>query len=139
MALLEQVNGTSSYTLSRSSTGMSYPFTPNTGSGNWCIPVDADKLVYFLSCPIVDGNRINFLLDQRVGVPLDLPYYLEDALDALVSFYLLQTLPSSAEFTNGASRMYQQYKGVLAEVKERMLVRSDSEESFNMQRDAGWR
>lgn len=79
------------------------------------------------------------IVDVSVGSPIDLPYYLEDALDALVSFYLLQTLPSSAEFTNGASRMYQQYKGVLAEVKERMLVRSDSEESFNIQRDAGWR
>ena len=129
------------YIVTKGSTVYSFPVISNIDTGNHCVVSNEDPAIYFMSIMVVDSDPLLFLLTQVPPRPnnIELPYYLEDALDALVSFYLLQNLPSSAEFTNGASRMYRQYKGVLEEVRERMLVRSGSEESYNPKGDAGWR
>ena len=71
---------------------------------------------------------------------LDIPQYLEEALELLTGFYLMNTLATSAEFTGAADNMYSRYIANIHAVQDRMLLRtySDAIPTNESYYDKGW-
>lgn len=57
---------------------------------------------------------------------LDVPHYLEEALELLVGFYLMNTLATSNEFTSAADNIYARYVANIQATQDRMLLRTYS-------------
>lgn len=71
---------------------------------------------------------------------LDIPHYLEEALELLVGFYLMNTLATSNEFTNAADNIYARYVANIQATQDRMLLRTYSavEPTVTDYRAKGW-
>ena len=88
-----------------------------------------------------------YVITQAIGsvgitveTMLDIPQYLEEALELLTGFYLMNTLATSAEFAGAADNMYSRYIANIHAVQDRMLLRTYSDvvptnESYY---DKGW-
>ena len=71
-------------------------------------------------------------------VPILLPVYLHNAFFALVSYYMLNTLTTSIDWSGAAGEMYREYKRNVELVKNSMLLRTQEESTNLVRRDLGW-
>lgn len=71
-------------------------------------------------------------------VPILLPVYLHNAFFALVSYYMLNTLTTSIDWSGAAGEMYREYKRNAELVKNSMLLRTQEESTNLVRRDLGW-
>ena len=71
-------------------------------------------------------------------VPILLPVYLHNAFFALVSYYMLNTLTTSTDWSGAAGEMYREYKRNTELVKNSMLLRTQEESTNLVRRDLGW-
>lgn len=84
-----------------------------------------------------------YVITQAIGsvdTMLDIPQYLEEALELLTGFYLMNTLATSAEFAGAADNMYSRYIANIHAVQDRMLLRtySDAIPTNESYYDKGW-
>ena len=73
-----------------------------------------------------------------VDVPILLPVYMHNAFFALVSFYVLNTLTTSTDWSGAVGEMYREYKRNVELVKNSMLLRTQEESTNLVRRDLGW-
>ena len=75
---------------------------------------------------------------KYTDVPILLPVYLHNAFFALVSYYMLNTLTTSTDWSGAAGEMYREYKRNVELVKNSMLLRTQEESTNLVRRDLGW-
>ena len=79
--------------------------------------------------PVYGYTPYLYTITQAVGEVssvLDIPHYLEEALELLVGFYLMNTLATSNEFTSAADNIYARYVANIQATQDRMLLRTYS-------------
>lgn len=70
---------------------------------------------------------------------IDIPDYMNEALELLTAYFMLQALPSSAEFTNGTKEIFARYQEEINSIYENMLLRTAEETGKRFGTiDKGW-
>lgn len=95
------------------------------------VPLDSASGLWLIGYPNPVDNSTPYLytITQAVGEVssvLDIPHYLEEALELLVGFYLMNTLATSNEFTSAADNIYARYVANIQATQDRMLLRTYS-------------
>ena len=63
----------------------------------------------------------------------------DEALELLTAYFMLQSLPSSAEFSNGAKEVFARYQEEINNIYENMLLRTAEETGKHFgTMDRGW-
>lgn len=70
---------------------------------------------------------------------INIPDYMNEALELLTAYFMLQALPSSAEFTNGTKEIFARYQEEINSIYENMLLRTAEETGKRFGTiDKGW-
>ena len=70
---------------------------------------------------------------------INIPDYMNEALELLTAYFMLQALPSSAEFTNGTKEIFARYQEEINSIYENMLLRTAEETGKRFgAMDKGW-
>ena len=70
---------------------------------------------------------------------INIPDYMNEALELLTAYFMLQALPSSAEFTNGTKEIFARYQEEINSIFENMLLRTAEETGKRFGTiDKGW-
>ena len=70
---------------------------------------------------------------------INIPDYMNEALELLTAYFMLQALPSSAEFTNGTKEIFARYQEEINSILENMLLRTAEETGKRFGTiDRGW-
>lgn len=70
---------------------------------------------------------------------INIPDYMNEALELLTAYFMLQALPSSAEFTNGTKEIFARYQEEINSIYENMLLRTAEETGKRFgTMDKGW-
>lgn len=70
---------------------------------------------------------------------INTPDYMNEALELLTAYFMLQALPSSAEFTNGTKEIFARYQEEINSIYENMLLRTAEETGKRFgTMDKGW-
>ena len=70
---------------------------------------------------------------------INIPDYMNEALELLTAYFMLQALPSSAEFTNGTREIFARYQEEINSILENMLLRTAEETGKRFgTMDRGW-
>lgn len=70
---------------------------------------------------------------------INIPDYMNEALELLTAYFMLQALPSSAEFTNGTKEIFARYQEEINSIYENMLLRTAEETGKRFgTMDRGW-
>ena len=81
----------------------------------------------------------NFETYDLTAVPIDIPDYMNEALELLTAYFMLQSLPSSAEFSNGAKEVFARYQEEINNIYDNMLLRTAEETGKHFgTMDRGW-
>ena len=70
---------------------------------------------------------------------INIPDYMNEALELLTAYFMLQALPSSAEFTNGTKEIFARYQEEINNIYENMLLLTAEETGKRFgTMDRGW-
>lgn len=70
---------------------------------------------------------------------INIPDYMNEALELLTAYFMLQALPSSTEFTNGTKEIFARYQEEINSIYENMLLRTAEETGKRFGTiDKGW-
>ena len=70
---------------------------------------------------------------------INIPDYMNEALELLTAYFMLQALPSSVEFTNGTKEIFARYQEEINSIYENMLLRTAEETGKRFGTiDKGW-
>lgn len=74
-----------------------------------------------------------------IPATINIPDYMNEALELLTAYFMLQALPSSAEFTNGTKEIFARYQEEINSIYENMLLRTAEETGKRFGTiDKGW-
>lgn len=74
-----------------------------------------------------------------IAATINIPDYMNEALELLTAYFMLQALPSSAEFTNGTKEIFARYQEEINSIYENMLLRTAEETGKRFgTMDKGW-